>query len=209
MSLDKYDRSCYFMRMSKGDATRALIVDRALAMAGEVGLEGVSLGALAADIQLSKSGLFAHFKSKEALQLAVLQRAVDHFAADVIQPALAQPPGEARVAALFERYLDWIRCRRGRCFFMALAQEYDDRPGVIRERLAQSQRDWHRLIARVAQAAVAEGRFRPSLDAEQFAYEFLGLAMAFQTGYKLLDDPHAEVKTRAAFDSLLARSRAA
>ncbi|HEY0783158.1 MAG TPA: TetR/AcrR family transcriptional regulator, partial [Thermoanaerobaculia bacterium] len=114
--------------MTKGEQTRIEIVDRALALAGEVGLEELSLGVLAAGMNLSKSGLFAHFKSKEALQLAVLERAIDLFIQDVVVPALRQPRGEPRVRALFEGNMRWI-LNEGRCFFMALTQEFDDRPG--------------------------------------------------------------------------------
>src|SRR5437870_4325627 len=93
--------------MSKGEQTRQQIVDRALALASQVGLENVTLGVLAAALELSKSGLFAHFRSKEALQLRVLQEAVDRFVVQVVTPALAKPRGAPRVRALFERYLRW------------------------------------------------------------------------------------------------------
>jgi AcrR family transcriptional regulator len=207
--LHRNDRSCYCAVVSKGKRTRREIVDRALALASEVGLEGLSLGNLAADVRLSKSGLFAHFKSKEALQLEVLQRAIDRFIGEVVVPALAKPRGEPRVTALFERYLAWIssRERKGSCFFIALSQEYDDRPGPVRDLLVKSQRDWQYTIARAARIAVDEGHFRVDLDAEQFAYELVGIGMAFQQLYKLLDHPKAEQRARAAFGSLVARSR--
>jgi AcrR family transcriptional regulator len=195
--------------MTKGEQTRQEIVERALALAGEVGLEQLSLGVLAAGMNLSKSGLFAHFGSKEALQLGVLQRAMDHFAEDVVLPAVKQPRGEPRVRALFDRHLDWIRGRdnRGSCFFMALTHEYDDRPGPVRDLLVQSQRDWYGIIARAAQIAVEEGHFRADLDVDQFAYELVGIGMAFQQTHKLLDNPRAEAQARSAFEALLARSR--
>lgn len=195
--------------MSKGRETRREIVDRALSLASEVGLESLSLGHLAADVKLSKSGLFAHFKSKEALQLEVLQRAIDRFVGEVVAPALAKPRGEPRVTALFERYLAWIsgRERKGSCFFIALSQEYDDRPGPVRDLLVKSQRDWQATVARAARIAVDQGHFRADLDAEQFAYELVGIGMAFQQLYKLLDHPKAEQRARTAFQSLVARSR--
>ena len=96
------------MILSKGEQTRQEIVERARALAGEVGLEGLSLGVLAAGMNLSKSGLFAHFRSKEALQVAVLQRAIDHFIEEVIAPALRQPRGEPRLRRLFDLHLAWI-----------------------------------------------------------------------------------------------------
>lgn len=195
--------------MSKGEQTRREIVDRALALAGEVGLEGLSLGTLAADVKLSKSGLFAHFKSKEALQLEVLRRAIDRFVAEVVMPALVKPRGEPRVTALFDRYLSWISGseRQGTCLFIALSQEYDDRPGPVRDLLVESQRDWHRAVARAARLAVAEGHFRADLDVEQFAYEVIGIGMAFQQFFKLLHHPRAKQRARTAFRALVDRSR--
>ncbi|HEX4966800.1 MAG TPA: TetR/AcrR family transcriptional regulator [Thermoanaerobaculia bacterium] len=195
--------------MSKGEQTRQEIVERALALAGEVGLEGVSLGVLAASLNLSKSGLFAHFRSKEALQIDVLQRAIDNFIQDVVVPALRQPRGEPRVRKLFDFYLAWTygNGRGGSCFFMALTHEYDDRPGPIRDLLVQSQRDWYDTIARAARTAVEEGHFRAGLDLDQFAYEFVGIGMVYQQVAKLLENPQAEERARSAFEMLLARSR--
>jgi AcrR family transcriptional regulator len=195
--------------VSKGEQTRQEIVERALALAGEVGLEGVSLGVLAASLNLSKSGLFAHFKSKEALQVDVLQRAIDHFIQDVVVPALKQPRGEPRVVNLFDYYLAWVHGngRSGSCFFMALTHEYDDRPGPVRDLLVQSQRDWYDTIARAARTAVEEGHFRADLDLEQFAYDFVGIGMVFQQVAKLLENPRAEKRARSAFATLLERSR--
>jgi AcrR family transcriptional regulator len=198
-----------FLSVTKGEQTRQEIVDRALALAGEVGLEALSLGVLAAGMNLSKSGLFAHFKSKEALQLDVLHAAIDHFIQEVVLPALKQPRGEPRLRTLFERYLGWIRGRdsRGSCFFMALTHEYDDRPGPIRDLLVQSQRDWYGTIARAAQIAAEEGHLRAGLDADQLAYEMVGIGMAYQQAHKLLANPRAEQWARDAFEALLARSR--
>jgi AcrR family transcriptional regulator len=203
------DRSCYYRLVSKGEQTRQEIVERALALAGEVGLEGVSLGVLAAGMNLSKSGLFAHFRSKEALQVEVLQRAIDHFIADVVAPALRQPRGEPRLRRLFDLHLVWVHGNggRGSCFFMALTHEYDDRPGPVRDLLVQSQRDWYDTIARAARAAVEEGHFRADLDVEQFAYELVGIGMVFQQAAKLLENPRAEERARSAFEALVARSR--
>src|SRR5262249_38175735 len=148
-------------------------------------------------------------KSKEALQLEILQRAIDRFVAEVVIPALAKPRGEPRVTALFERYIAWIagRERKGSCFFIALSQEYDDRPGPVRDVLVQSQRDWHHPLARAARLAVEQGHFHADLDAEQFAYELVGIGMAFQQLYKLLDHPQAEQRARTAYRALVARSR--
>jgi AcrR family transcriptional regulator len=195
--------------MAKGEQTRQEIIERALALAGEVGLEGLSLGVLAAGMNLSKSGLFAHFKSKEALQVEVVEKAIDDFVKGVVRPAIKGARGEPRVRSLFEHHLAWIRGpeNSGSCFFMALTQEYDDRPGSVRDLLVQSQRDWYGTLARAARVAVEEGHFRAGLDTEQFAYEMVGIAMVFQQVHKLLDNPRAEERARNAFEALLARSR--
>jgi AcrR family transcriptional regulator len=207
--------------MSKGLRTRREIVNRALAMAMDVGLEGVTLGTLATDLDLSKSGLFAHFRSKEALQLAVVAEAEEWFGRTVVRPALAEPRGEPRVRALFEGFMRWVRGEiavdapeqrppvlgGNRCIFMALAEEYDDRPGDIRDALVRTQRAWRATIERAARIAVEEGHFDAALDPTQFAFEFMGVAMTFKHSLKLLDDADAEPRARAAFEGLLRRSR--
>ncbi len=206
--------------MNKGDRTRRDIVNTALSLAGDVGLEGVTLGTLATDLDLSKSGLFAHFKSKEALQQAVLAEAIARFSATVVVPALATPRGEPRLAALFDRWLGWIidrtanqsegrsaSARRGRCIFMALSQEYDDRPGELRDAVAASQREWRAFLTTAARLAVTEGHFAADTDVQQIAFEMVGIAMTFQQTTKLLADPTAERRARAAFDALLVRYR--
>ena len=202
--------------MAKGERTRKDIIDHAMALAGEIGLENLSLGVLASQTGLSKSGLFAHFKSKEALQLGVLEEAVARFSAIVLQPALREPRGERRVRALFKHYLVWKAGERGNgsalrqspnCIFMSLSHEYDDRPGPIRDRLVAVLRDWHDTIARVAQAAIDAGDFREDLDTELFAFEFMGLAMAHHHAGRLLELPGTERLNLAAFESLLERSR--
>lgn len=195
--------------MTKGEETRQAILERAFELAAVIGVNGVTIGRLAEETGLSKSGLFAHFKSKEALQLEVLRRAIDRFVAEVVMPALVKPRGEPRVTALFDRYLSWISGseRQGTCLFIALSQEYDDRPGPVRDLLVESQRDWHRAVARAARLAVAEGHFRADLDVEQFAYEVIGIGMAFQQFFKLLHHPRAKQRARTAFRALVDRSR--
>jgi AcrR family transcriptional regulator len=196
--------------MTKGAETRREIVAEALSLAGKVGLEGVSLGTLADRLDLSKSGLFAHFRSKEALQLEVVQVAIDSFVKQVVLPALTKPRGEPRLRALFDRYLTWIRGSpsSGGCFFMALTQEYDDRPGPVRDLLVQSQRDWYATVARATRLAIEEQHLAPEADAQQIAYEAIGIGMAFQQAHRLLSDPNAERYARKAFESLLERHRA-
>jgi AcrR family transcriptional regulator len=196
--------------MAKGERTRRDIIDHAFALAKEAGLEGVSLGVLASHAGLSKSGLFAHFKSKEALQLGVLEEAVERFSATVVSPALKHPRGEPRVRALFEHFLRWKGEENpSGCIFMALSYEYDDRPGPIRDRLVAALREWHHTIGKVAQAAMETGDFRADLDADLFAFEFQGIAMSHHHANRLLEHPRADALNSAAFEALLDRSRAA
>ena len=208
------ERSCYYRGMnvgqSKGEQTRQTIISRALEMVSERGYEGLSIGALAQETQLSKSGLFAHFKSKEALQLGVLQEVIHRFTLQVVQPALASPRGEPRLRVLFEKKLDWIRgdaARRG-CLLGKASIEYDNRAGhPVRERVVQASRDWLEVLTRSAQAAVDEGHFRADVNVEQFAYEFDGITMMFQHAQGLMRDPTAAERANKALASLLERSR--
>ncbi len=208
----KTDRA-FIALVPKGEQTRREIVDQAYVLAGTKGLEGVTLGTLADRMGLSKSGLFAHFKSKESLQLEVLQTAIERFVAQVVLPALTQVRGLPRLRSLFEHYLDWIAGApgKGSCFFMSLTQEYDDRPGALRDLLVQSQLDWQKTIARVARTAVEEGHFARKVDVEQVAYEVVGIGMIFQQSHKLLEDARARSRARSAFEvpprPLPARSR--
>ncbi|WP_035052165.1 TetR/AcrR family transcriptional regulator [Andreprevotia chitinilytica] len=191
--------------MNKGEQKRQDIIAHALTLASQVGLEGLSLGALATSMDISKSGLFAHFKSKEALQIAVLELACERFAAEVIAPALAQPRGERRLNTLFDNYIGWVRdqSNQGSCIFMSLAHEFDDRPGEIRDLLVKSWRDWGGTIARVAATAITEGEFRPDCDPAQFAFEMIGIAMVFENAHKLLGEVQAEARARMAFKRLI------
>ena len=194
---------------AKGQA-RTQIVDRALQLAHRVGLEELSLGVLAANLKRSKSGLFAHFHSKEELQLAVLHEAIERFKRLVIQPALQRPRGEPRVRSIFDHYLAWIRGQGrqgGGCILMALSQEYDDRPGPVRDVLVKALTDLRGVIARVARDAIGEKYLRQDLDVDQFAFEVLGIAMVFQQQCRLLRDTQADRRANAAFEQLLARSR--
>jgi AcrR family transcriptional regulator len=195
--------------ITKGAQTREAILDTALSLASTGGLAGLSIGTLAREVGLSKSGLFAHFGSKEELELAILQTAVDRFVTSVVTPALRQPRGEPRVRALFERWLDWEQAKflPGGCPFIAMATELDDRPGPLRDFLVQSQRDWLDALATAARIAIVEGHFRADLDPGQFAYEVYSTILGFHQFHRLLRDPETRERCRRAFEGLLARSR--
>ena len=135
--------------MKKAQSTRTVIVDSALAQAVKIGLEAVSIGGIASAIGMSKSGLFAHFKSKEGLQLAVIEEANERFFTSVFAPAQKIPKGLARLKAYYENYIGWIAGKRGvsACPFITFVQEYDDRPGAIQNLLVESQQNWRDALA--------------------------------------------------------------
>lgn len=188
--------------MGKGDETRLAILDQAVAVTRRVGLGGLTIGSLADQAQLSKSGLYAHFRSKEALQLAVLEHARASFEDLVARPAVRKPRGEPRIRELFERWLWWDTLPGG-CPFVAASAEFDDQPGVVRDRLVRDQLDSLDMVATIVRSGVAEGHFRADVDPEQFAHDFNGLTLAHHFAHRLLGDPKAEARARHAFEALL------
>jgi AcrR family transcriptional regulator len=197
--------------VAKGTNTRAAILDRGVRLATQVGLEGLTIGRLATELHLSKSGLFAHFRSKEALQIQVLDAAAERFVEEVVKPAVREPRGEPRVRALFDRWLGWARSNSGPggCLFVAAAAELDDRPGPVRDRLVALQKGWLEMIAIVFRTGVTEGVFRTDLDPEEFAHDLYAVMLGFHHAKRLLKDPRAEARAQAAFGRLLAVARAA
>jgi AcrR family transcriptional regulator len=194
--------------MGKGIETRQAVLDEAARVASRFGLGGLTVGSLAAATRLSKSGLFAHFQSKEALQLQLLAHTRDRFIDLVIRPALAAPRGEPRVRELFRRWLAWdADALPGGCLFVAASAELDDQPGPVRDRLAQDQRDWMDTIAQVFRTGIAEGHFRRDADPEQFAHDLHGVMLAFHHASRLLGDPDAAARATRAFEQLLHAAR--
>jgi len=191
--------------MQKGQLTRTAIIEQALESATQVGFEQLSLATLAADTHMSKSGLYAHFKSKEALQEAVLDRAMERFSEIVVEPAMREKRGLPRLEKLFSGYLDWIAGAviEGGCVFMALSQEYRNKPGVIRDRLVQAFKDWHSTIVRVVNDAIDEGELVADTDPRQFAFEMAGVGMSFQSSSRLMGRGDAEAMARRAFARLV------
>jgi AcrR family transcriptional regulator len=196
--------------VSKGASTRSAVLGHALALASEVGLEGVTIGTLADRARMSKSGLFAHFDSKEALQIAVLDEAVSRFVETVVAPALRQKRGEPRLKALLDNWLRWSNAdfMPGGCVFVASIADLDDRPGPVRDRLAASQRDWLDTLATAIRIGVDEGHFRADVDPAQLAHELLALAYGSHLMSRLLRDRSSETRLRKAVDRLLASARA-
>jgi len=196
--------------LSKSEQTRDAILAHALGLVTRIGLEGLTIGRLAEDLRMSKSGLFAHFRSKEALQLEILRMAGGRMIEDVVKPALAVPRGEPRVRALFEGWLAWEQSPSlpGGCPFMSASFELDDRPGPVRDFVVQNLRDWADTLAGAARIAVQEGHFRADLDCEQFAHDCGGIALAFVHASRLMHDPKARARAETAFEALLHASRA-
>jgi AcrR family transcriptional regulator len=195
--------------MSKGDGTRTSILNLALDLSSKVGLEGLTFGVLAKTIKMSKSGLYAHFDSKETLQRDVLDVAAKRFVDVVVRPAIREPRGVPRIEKLYENWLRWGSGElSGGCPFVAAAAEFDDREGPVRDCLKGHLRNMLGAIARAAKIAVAEGHFRADLDAEQFAYEFWATVVAHQHYQRLLSDSEAGARSARSFRSLVDRSRA-
>jgi AcrR family transcriptional regulator len=192
--------------VGKGDETRLAVLDQAVEVARRVGLSGLTIGSLAEQSQLSKSGLFGHFGSKEALQLQVLEHARARFEEAVARPALRAPRGEPRVRELLDRWLRWDALPGG-CPFVAAATEFDDQPGPVRDRLVRDQRDLFDMIATIFRTGIAEGQFRTDADPDQFAQDFYGVVLACHHAIRLLGDGRAETRARRAFETLLAEAR--
>ena len=191
--------------MSKGERTHTAILDHATGLASQVGLTGLTIGVLADDLELSKSGLFAHFRSKEALQIEVLEHAARRFSETVVRPALREPRGAPRMQALFDRWIAWERdaALPGGCVFVAATAELDDRPGPVRDRLVALQRDWISVLATSFRKASESGLFRADADPEQFAQDMYGVMLALHFHSRLMNDAAAEARARRAFAALL------
>src|SRR5215210_5002290 len=147
-------------RRAHGERTRQAILEAAMHIASEEGLEGLTIGRLAAELSMSKSGLFAHFGSKEELQLATVEAAREVFVREVIRPAFEAPKGLARLWRLCDVWLGYVRREvfRGGCFFAAAAAEFDGRPGPVRDRVAAIMREWLAVLGRSVSEAQAAGQ---------------------------------------------------
>lgn len=189
---------------AKGAATREAIIDRAHAIARAEGLEGLSIGSLAAAVGMSKSGVFTHFGSREDLQLAVLDLAAEEFTREVIAPAFQAPRGIARLRALHSRWVDWLRRDDGACLMIGAAGEYDDRPGALRERAIFHLHRLRTTLARSIAMCIESGELRADIDASQMAFEMFGIVLALNHDARLFGRADAAVRGRQAFEHLLA-----
>lgn len=190
--------------MSKGKKTRKAILDQALDQCTQVGLEGLTIGSLAKLVGMSKSGLYAHFDSKEELQSQVLDAAAGHFVDVVVAPALKQPRGLPRLQSLFELWLAWgTEGLSGGCPFIAAAAEYDDRDGPVRDALVGHQRDVLGTISRATRICVKEGHFCADLDVDQFTFAFWGIILGYHHFARLLARADARQRALNAFANIV------
>ena len=194
----------------KGEQTRAAIVEAALELAARNGLEGLTIGALAERMQMSKSGVFAHFGSREDLQIAVLKAYERRFVDEVLVPGLKEKRGLPRLRAIFDRWLDRtaIEAARG-CIWISGAAEYDDRPGAVREELVAMVRSWQRELTRAIRQAVETGELRDDVDAADLVFGLYGIILVLHHDARLLDNPDALGRARRAFARLIDAHRTA
>ena len=180
--------------MAKRNDTKTAILKTALQMASKLGLECITIGDLAKKMNLSKSGLFAHFKSKENLQLQILNYASNYFSKHVIIPALKVERGIPRIKALINNWIEWSSKLTGGCIFVVASTEYNDRPGKVRNYLIQQQEEWIDSLKRIAQSAIKAGDFKKDIDKDQFAFDLYSMLLGVHYYDKLLKD--SDIKKR-------------
>ena len=190
----------------KGQQTKAAIVDAALGLATQIGLEGLSIGALAEVMHMSKSGVFAHFGSREELQISVIREYHARFEDEVFAPALQQPRGLPRLQALFQHWMrrTSVEIDSG-CLYISGAVEFDDRPGPVRDALADSVRAWLAALHRAVVQAKEAGHLPPEADEQQIAFEIHGLILALHYEARFLKTPGSLSRAETGFANILAR----
>lgn len=190
----------------KGQQTKSAIVDVALRIAAQVGLEGLSIGGLAEAMGMSKSGVFAHFGSRDELQMSVVKEYYARFEEQVFLPAMQAPRGLPRVRALFDHWMRFTSVELvSGCIFISGAVEFDDRPGPVRDTLAHAVGTWMDAMTRAVAQARAEGHLRPEADDRQIGFEIHGLILALHYEARFLQRPGSIERARRGFDNILAR----
>ncbi len=192
--------------MHKGQQTKAAIVGAALGLATQIGLEGLSIGALAEVMRMSKSGVFAHFGSREELQISVIREYYTRFEEEVFYPALMQPKGMPRLKALFQNWMNRtsVEIDSG-CLFISGAVEFDDRPGPVRDALAGSVQTWLAAMNRAVVQAKEAGHLAQDADEHQMAFEIHGLILALHYEARFLKTPGSVARANTGFVNILAR----
>jgi AcrR family transcriptional regulator len=192
--------------MQKGQQTKLAIVEAALGLSTQIGLEGLSIGVLAEVTQMSKSGVFAHFGSREELQISVIREYFSRFEQEVFYPALHEPRGLPRVKALFANWMKRVAVEiQSGCIFISGAVEFDDRPGPVRDALATSVQTWLNAMFRAVVIAKQCGHLLPDADEHQMAFEIHGLILALHYEARFLKNPGSIERANQGFANILAR----
>ena len=194
--------------LNKGSQTRATILDAALGLASQIGLEGLSIGALAEVTQMSKSGVFAHFGSREELQISVVREYHAKFEEEVFYPAVREPRGLPRLRAMFDRWVQRVTVEIDYgCIYISGAVEFDDRPGPVRDALVSMVRTWHDAMERAIRIAVEEGHLKADADPMQMLFEIHGLILALHHDARFMRNPGAIERAHRAFERILAEHK--
>ncbi len=197
-------------KLSKGEETRAAILKAALKHASVAGFEGLTIGTLAAETGMSKSGLFAHFGSKEELQIATLEEGIRRFSETTMMPALSAPRGLKRLQAMCDSWLTWTsRNELAGCPMMTASQEFDSKPGPVRDAVVGHMQRLHQGLVKSVQMAIDNGEFAADVDAEQIAFELFGIISSCYRARNLFHDKQADQRARRAFDRLIDSCRSA
>ncbi len=192
--------------LQKGQQTKAAIIEAALGLATQIGLEGLSIGALAEITQMSKSGVFAHFGSREELQISVIREYFSRFEQEIFYPALQAERGLPRVRALFGNWMKRVAVEiQSGCIFISGAVEFDDRPGPVRDALASSVQTWLLALHRAIVQAQECDELDRSADAQQIAFEIHGLILALHYEARFLKNPGSLLRANTAFANILVR----
>jgi AcrR family transcriptional regulator len=190
----------------KGQQTKAAIVDAALRIATQVGLEGLSIGAVAEAMGMSKSGVFAHFGSRDELQISVVREYSARFQSQVFEPAMVLPRGLPRVRALFDHWMRFTSAELDSgCIFISGAVEFDDRPGPVHDALVAAVGDWVEAMMRAVAQARHEGHLVADADEQQIGFEIHGLILALHYEARFLQRPGAVERALRGFNNILAR----
>jgi len=195
--------------MQKGQQTKATIIEAALGLATQIGLEGLSIGAIAEVTQMSKSGVFAHFGSREELQISVIREYFSRFEQEIFYPALQAERGLPRVRALFDNWMQRVAVEiQSGCIFISGAVEFDDRPGPVRDALASSVQTWLQALYRAIVQAQQCGQLLADADPHQMGFEIHGLILALHYEARFLKNPGSLERANTAFANILARNAA-
>ena len=195
--------------LHKGRQTKATIVDAALGLASQIGLEGLSIGALAEVTGMSKSGVFAHFGSREELQISVIREYHDRFESEVFYPALSRTRGLPRLESLFDNWMQRTSTEiDSGCIYISGAVAFDDRPGPVRDALASSVNTWQNALQRSVAQAQEEMQLSSQADPLQVAFEIHGLILALHYEARFLQNPGAAERARKGFNDIVARNKA-